>query len=345
MPIKVRYADLELRQKDGRFGQLGQPLIEEWLDVPDDIQLADDRLTWDFRRGSLVPPPKNLLPSFLKIRTPRAVLRFARKYGVFGARIIGSDAHRRDNEIRLQQDLETPIRDDLDLPRWEVSRNRTWRPDEIPWPRGPVRNWEPLCFWTAFADAARAMLNISLALTRDPATVGEDQDWDALGPFHEHSSLEAARTSITSTLHMWLRAGRVGIRAVPKRGLGDGPTVWQTYISYGAIDEFSLFGHLAAQLMLAVANADGILSCTGCKNLYLRPMGKRRPRPGQNSYCEECRGKSGKDTARKDAKRRYRAKVADARRRYSAGSSVEELADILRPRGGVEAIKRWVGLG
>jgi len=111
----------------------------------------------------------------------------------------------------------------------------------------------------------------------------------------------------------------------------------------------SLLGALAVQMMLAVGQLDALYTCSGCHQPYIRSTvgrekmgGKMRekairlPKAGQNNYCSEC----GLPRAQLDAKRRYRHKIAEARKLCAEGLPVENVAKLLRTE--VDRVRGWI---
>lgn len=110
---------------------------------------------------------------------------------------------------------------------------------------------------------------------------------------------------------------------------------WRTEVHLGTAPTL---GAIVVQLMLAIARSDSIYTCSGCGVPYVRSESHiRRPKPNQNNYCPEC----GVDQARLDAKRRYRAKIAAARRLFAAGTPVERIAEELDTE--TENVEKWIG--
>ena len=70
----------------------------------------------------------------------------------------------------------------------------------------------------------------------------------------------------------------------------------------------NLYGTLAYQLMIAVAQTDGLATCCACGKSYI--ITGRRPNPDRRNYCHSC----GKAAADRDAARDYRRrkKLGDA---------------------------------
>jgi hypothetical protein len=91
------------------------------------------------------------------------------------------------------------------------------------------------------------------------------------------------------------------------------------------------------QLAVTLADLDSIFICSGCQYPYGRPKTKRRPRKGQANFCDEC----GTKAALRQADERRKAKIAEARRLYSAGISIERIAEQIDTE--ITCVKRWVG--
>ena len=346
MSNKSLQQKLELDGMTDPEGRVGRPLFSEVLSLPEDIRVDGDCLTWRTSRINFVSPPVGMLDSFLRLaraETSRPFERFARKYGIFGAALLPLGGPRAESEILLPDaGIEGENPSALRCSRWAVSTRMR--------PRG--KSSEPLIFWKQFARAAVAMLEIAMDLNREPPKPGSEENWRSLGPFTEDDLVEAAKSSVEAakeylfgTLESWMSAGRVVLRVAPLNFHDEKRPRWEPYIGYGSMDTYSLFGVLATQLALAVARADGLYFCTGCRLPYIRARGTRRPKPGNNNYCEECRGKSGKDQARRYARDRFRQKQSEARRLHSKGVPVEQIAKRLGARDGVQSVRKWVGLG
>jgi hypothetical protein len=109
-----------------------------------------------------------------------------------------------------------------------------------------------------------------------------------------------------------------------------------------------LLGSLAVQLMMAVTLSDALYTCSGCGHPYIRSAivhereagrmitrTKRRPKTGQNNYCEGC----GAKRARIDAKSRYRKRIKEARELFAAGTPIAHIAEQLDTE--IENVERW----
>src|SRR5260370_42214777 len=97
---------------------------------------------------------------------------------------------------------------------------------------------------------------------------------------------------------------------------------WVTEIDFGS----RLFAVLALQLLLTVADADGLYNCDGCKLPYARPRQLKRPKPGQSNFCPQC----GRQAALRHADLRRKSRMRQARQLYGEGMSVVGIAHPLK---------------
>jgi hypothetical protein len=284
MPIRPRNEDWEQAGlADETNGRVGARVKSQLVRVPAGLRLDGDRLTWDsLSQHTWARADHLLLSAFVRIARhksrPAATLRFAKRYGVFGAAELKSDwLAREPNEV------------EIDGARWIVGH-------------GEHVDFEPISVWSHILDSAIALLNIGAETHQGRA--GRPEDWAAVGwtdfnPQRKDALLDA-RWMLSRELNWWLEVGRVRLKLNPEGGWTTGR--WETEIAFG--DRWNLFGALALQVTLAVAGID-LYCCTGCKLPYVRSRDERRPKPEQNNYCNECR-QSGQPL--RDAKARYREK-------------------------------------
>lgn len=107
MAFQVRDQRWELAGfRDGR-GRLDRPLQSDLLFIPPKIRLSPDssNITWSVAgRVSRTRPDQDMLTAFCRLArsaAPAAFLRFAQKFGVFGAARLKADAPPFDDEIEV----------------------------------------------------------------------------------------------------------------------------------------------------------------------------------------------------------------------------------------------------
>jgi hypothetical protein len=229
-----------------------------------------------------------MLTAFARIARAKnrasAIERFAKRYGVLGARETKPDAARFDYlrtwPGRIYQ-------------RWGFHNGRAAE--------------EPLAAWNEMLEGVIALLNIGSGLALEKPRIGTAEDWAVADRDFDpqKGSLKEARLRLADLLNVFLAEGDARIQI----GLAHAwdaarPSRWETYIRVGSSADARLFGALALQTMLAVAGID-LYCCTGCKLPYVRSRRDRRPKPNQNNYCNNCRN-DGQPL--RDAKTRYRRK-------------------------------------
>jgi hypothetical protein len=238
---------------------------------PDRISLEEGWLTWQIPESSApanwVRCTDRTLVDFSRIESESAVLKFAQRYGVFGAYPIEDDSPRQPDELRLDQTSG----------RWAVS--------------GHFARREPVSLWLMLSRQVRAILRVNTGLkgrSRRPLpVVGSDDDWKSIAgdgpPFTE---VEDAQFFLLTAVNEWLEVGQVGLRL----GIVEWSrkrTAWKAEMHFGR-GRYNLFGQLAFQLFLSVAGEDRLYTCSGCRYPYIRL--KRAPRAGQDNYCPDCEG-------------------------------------------------------
>lgn len=98
----------------------------------------------------------------------------------------------------------------------------------------------------------------------------------------------------------------------------------------------AMMNALGLQLALTISNADSLYICSGCGEPYARSRDKRRPKPGQSNFCDNC----GTAAALRQADKRRKAKLAGARKLHSEGVAAKEIAKQLDVK--VTSVRRWV---
>jgi hypothetical protein len=295
----------------GAAGHLDRPVAAgSWL-VPAEVRLDGENVVWSEAFGRLRESGGGLPDRFLSLANPAMVRAFAERWGPL--------------------DLVENVRRGLHLERPEHARGLVSNWLEVPEdsiPLAPRR--EPCALYIALARRFQRVLNQSAEVYTKPS---RDPIWKQRFPWHcadcAHGYARAVQT-VEDELERLIQIGEVHVAPAWRNG-------WQIEIGF-----FSVLGALATQLLLAVARADALYTCTGCGDAYIRSAAekdgsfrrRRAPKPGENNYCQKCEPR-----AVQDAKRRYRKKQRDARERYEAGGSVREIARELRTKPGIVA--RW----
>lgn len=157
---------------------------------------------------------------------------------------------------------------------------------------------EPLEWWRRWAEWAKVILAIKNKL-QDGKRVSKDE-WEAVGvttqgpprlqrKFHAKAGRSFLAHAVNGALDIW--QVRPGI-------------YWATR---GEVPRFelhcrTLIGAIGAQLIFEVCNSNGLYFCSSCNEGY-RPL--RKPRDGENHFCQEC----GRLASCKLAQRRRRQRI------------------------------------
>lgn len=325
--VEQRWIDAGVSDEEGR---VGRPIPSGYLLVPGKIDLDEQRdvLTWELQpsiaeKCTVALPRENMLDRFISLwrRPARSTLLFARSYGV------------------LAMDANGKFAKDL------------------------VEGSEPLYRWRQLSRRAYAVLGVACAL-RDhkSTTLGDPSDWrvidGSLDPAFPRSATAqalssvqrkagllvkdlvphgraAARGALKREINGWLEDGGVTLR------LTEGTRDWETELYYRS--GLGLYGAIAIQLLSATAGTNSFYLCSECGYLYPRPASKRRPKPGEMNFCDNCA--SGTTKAKRslmEAEKRRQTKVAEAKRLYAAGVSEKEIERtlMLKPGGATRLLAR-----
>src|ERR1039457_5587008 len=167
---------------------------------------------------------------------------------------------------------------------------------------------------------SRCMLETGSWLERRASPSGEKSprlglprygDWEVIKGFCESpwetesrpymKSLASARKELAWEVDHWIALSQVRPRISWNETVAD----WRCSLDALCTGP-NLFGVLAVYLIGAIAAPGrGIAICSSCAQPYIPA---RRPDPNRNNSCRHCQGKSGKQAARRDAARRFRAK-------------------------------------
>lgn len=267
-------------------------------------------------------PTDRMLTAFIRLASSpdEAIARFAARYGVFGAVELKPDAPPQASECEYGMEPKPELPPYWgDAPpqvneceyggaRWLLSRDQLTPP--IP---------EPLGLWRELSATVGAILGIAAELNHAPPRHGLAEDWKTLGIDFDPSrdKVEDAQFLLWSVVNSWIEEGRISLR-LHTDGWSDRRTRWHAAIHIGR--GYNLLGGLALQLMLAVAGAESLFTCSGCRLPYVRP--NRAPQHGQNNYCDYC----GPDRAKHDADRRRKDKMIETRQLHAKGLSAAEIA-------------------
>jgi hypothetical protein len=225
---------------------------------------------------------------------------------------------------------------------------------------------EPLDAWRYFSRRASAVLGIADALRNDH--VGDAEDWSLIadphfdpdvdeapdfdpttrsepygmtkGPaippdFPHDDAITAARELLLDELWSWMTFWRAD-RFV---GFSDLRLTWEPErCRWRVMIDFNdyLFAAIALQLVLVVAEADNLYTCSGCGRPYIRTT-KRRPKAGWANYCANC---FVDGSAERKAAKKYRERRSEAQRLKAAGISVAEIARTLSVA--PARVKNWI---
>lgn len=264
---------------DGQ-GNLGRPLFPGHLLVPAHVAIEDGHLVWSTALGGdadlrFVRVEAGLLGRFVRLADgdAAAVLQFARRYG----------------PLRVSRYEYAPL---------EGANQFAWRGTE------PVQEW--------YALARNAATLLRIAALRHQGRRVPPEDWrvaftTGLLPISAASAFREFEHAPSSAWHSLQHAGLpflVNMWLTAER-----PSVWLTWPPGAAptivLAGDNLLSHLAAQLLAAVCQSEGVAVCSGCGTPY---MPDRRPRGDQRHYCKEC----GIRAAWRDSKRRGRQRKKQA---------------------------------
>ncbi len=162
---------------------------------------------------------------------------------------------------------------------------------------------EPLAAWRRYASRASAILSIAARL-REKLPVPE-KAWERLSAnpmvgekrdsWIFRNPVQSARQTVQNAVNEWLYQCEVR------------PFLWWNDEAPAFDLSSSLLGAIGIQLMSALMRREHFQSCHACGQLYAP---KRRPRKGENNYCEEC----GKKARNRIAQQRLREKKRSSAR-------------------------------
>lgn len=196
--------------------------------------------------------------------------------------------------------------------------------------RQPGGYAEPIESWRVMAQAARATLQLAVAIYDNRST--RRQDWACLrGWYYERwrdvlsknlsqPEIRAAaeRNQLEDVVNRWIEWAEISpCFSWTRRSGGVDAQVGITNCRGAFGGSLTLRGALAYQLFLAVAQSRALATCSSCGRVYAP---KRKPAETRNRYCDTC----GINAARRDAQARFRArhgtKAKDGQARTSGGT-------------------------
>jgi hypothetical protein len=185
--------------------------------------------------------------------------------------------------------------------------------------KGGCLGREPIADWRTWAQAANDI--VALATAAHHNLRGNQAAWDRLteGREPQGPSGRRLRQIVAKGVQWWLELGGVrpqfswiadvGVQiTLGSRGTWD-PLPQRPTRLYGHQHGATLFGALAAQLMVRVADVEGLAICSACGMPYLPT---RRPAPNRRNYCSSCRAAG---VPLRDALRAHRLRHPRSRRR------------------------------
>lgn len=264
--------------------------------MPGEIDLAGELLTWSARSAYYKHARPSMLADFVRLcdADDAAILSYARKWGVLNICEHGLPCSHNQYPYGLIDGVK-PCLPQLLTP--------------LPAQGSDFRFGERLEHWRVWSRKAKALMTIGSHLNR--RKLPRYGDWEVIKGFCESpwetesrpymKSLASARKELAWEVDHWIALSQVRPRISWNETVAD----WRCSLDALCTGP-NLFGVLAVYLIGAIAAPGrGIAICSSCAQPYIP---ERRPDPNRNNYCRHCQGKSGKQAARRDAARRFRAK-------------------------------------
>ncbi|MDQ3165031.1 MAG: hypothetical protein M3Q17_02540 [Actinomycetota bacterium] len=279
------------------------PARHRWL-RPVGVHIENGFLVYDRQatksKGGEICASAGMLNNFLMLgrRDDQAIADYAGEYGVLGLcqhGVVHTACTHADDDVAWLN-----AGDDADAV-----------PDERPMADNPTDH-EPLDGWRFYIELANATLAAAQRLHggKSPSPI-EDGDRLAILVDYGTRGLEKARDEPNT-----VERGRSVVANVCTRWLVDGQAQlvmsWDTgasvpQLTIGAVTaDAGMFAGLGLQVVLACARSDGVAICSGCGGLHAPT---RQPRPGQRTYCADCR-QAGVPQRHADRDRRDKRRAA-----------------------------------
>ena len=260
-------------------GLTRMPPAPMWWVSPVGLRIAQDGIEWlpreSHARGGVIVPSPGLLDDFVTLTnaTTAAVLDFARTHGVLG---LGTDWTRPREFARepLQTWLEAARQArDLLVAAQRLRQGQLLTDDErVPVLRAAWPDAQPLQF------TERALF-LDGEPVYEPYTNPDDAIRDAL-LLHANGTLDDDRVQLTWAVTTWMMdAGAQLVLTWP-------PGASEPALTIGGERPRGCLPAITVQVALACSRAESTRSCDGCGALHTP---RRQPKPGNRSFCEECR--------------------------------------------------------
>jgi len=325
--------DWDLAAYTDEFGRLGKSIGSGFLRVPGHIQLtaAQDALEWEWGVGwvggvnhlnKVIDPAPDLLHEFVRLheKTPAAVLKFARKWGILHLGAGNTPCQEPSKNIEPLDDWYYWSRRAASVMNIGASLNK----NQV----GPLEDWEALGGTNDRCPDLRANLSGSAI---DPLIIlrlGREYPFDATGfgkPGFKRTA-ENERAVLMGEIYLWLKMGKVGFVAVPCAG------AWTLKLDFSGC----FLAVVALQLAQTLSNVDALLTCSHCGVPYVRE--NKLPKPGSMNFCQ--RPTCGRQAARQHADRRRQAKMAEVKRMHADGKPARAIAS--ETGSDLKTIKGWI---
>ena len=189
---------------------------------------------------------------------------------------------------------------------------------------------EHLSEWRRVSRHVFALLKIGAQLERGDKLIDRNE-WKYVGLFEERY-LDQLTARSNARAQLGLEISRTWLNCGFSMRWKQGRARFELEIDYRG----AMMNALGLQLALTISNSDSLYICSGCGGPYARSRDKRRPKPGESNFCDNC----GTAAALRQADKRRKAKLVGARKLYKEGVAEKEIAKQLDTT--VTSVRRWV---
>lgn len=164
-----------------------------------------------------------------------------------------------------------------------------------------LRFKEPVSVWREKAIRFQALHRLGIDINQ--RRTGAPEEWQVLDlePPTGKGAIDEARLLVMSCVRKLVQKSHLQ----PRLYWNGGNRQWQ--IDFDAPSGSNLLAVLVLQLMVSIADKEGIAICSHCQDPY-EP--ERRPSIGRRNYCQECRTKGIPD---RDSKLEQRRRIKEGR--------------------------------